>query len=228
MLCCDSWNPDQQNKNGNGTSIPCGFIRDIIAWEIICPHLSEESTDKIRQYKQEYEFWESLADTKLKPESANLGKVEELKEKLNSLRNLCLLVLLLVNVMWIVFLYTLVFPQFTKYNLPDRTFCLLFLGIFSLVILKRFAAMTFHQIETLVHLLAHTELRHKKPEANYWFQPFDVDTISCAYVCFIEFLCDLSEHVYFFYLLNLFYSITALQCPALKVYSNMCCSLRIT
>jgi len=25
-----------------------------------------------------------------------------------------------------------------------------------------------------------------------------------------------------------FYSIIALQCPALKVYSNMCCSLRIT
>ena len=25
----------------------------------------------------------------------------------------------------------------------------------------------------------------------------------------------------------LFYSITALQCPALKVYSNMCCSLRV-
>ena len=141
---------------------------------------TEECTDKNLQYKQEFKFWKDLADTKLKPESANLGKVEELKGKLNSLRNLCLLVLLLVNVMWIVFLYTLVFPQLTKYNLPDRAFSLLFLGIFSLVILIQFAAMIFHRIETLVHLLARTKLRNKKLEDN-WFQPSDVDTISRAF-----------------------------------------------
>jgi len=63
-------------------------------------------------------------------------------------------VLLLTNVMWIVFLYTLVFPQLTKYNLPDRAFSLLFLAVFSVIIVIQFIAMIFHRFGTLVHLLA--------------------------------------------------------------------------
>jgi len=151
-----------------------------VAQETISPHLTEEAKEKTKQYQQEYEFWKDLADNKLKPESANLGKVEELKEKLNSLRNLCLLVLLLVNIMWIVFLYTLVFPELTDYNLPDRAFSLLFLSIFSIIILIQFGAMIFHRIETLVHLLARTKLKHRRLEGN-WLQPSGVDTISRAH-----------------------------------------------
>ena len=140
-------------------------------------HLSEvENPDKVLEYR----FWESLAEHTLKPESANLGKVEELKEKLKNLRNLALLVLLLTNIMWIVFLYTLVFPQLTDYNLPDRAFSLLFLAIFSVIILIQFIAMIFHRFVTLVHLLARTKIKNKKIEAN-WFQPSDVDTLSRAH-----------------------------------------------
>ena len=140
-------------------------------------HLSEiDDPDK----KLEYLFWERLAENTLKPESANLGKVEELKEKLKNLRNLALLVLLLSNIMWIVFLYTLVFPELTDYNLPDRAFSLLFLAIFSVIILIQFVAMLFHRFVTLVHLLARTKLKNKTLEAN-WFQPSDVDTLSRAH-----------------------------------------------
>ena len=139
--------------------------------------LSEvEDPDKLLEYR----FWENLAEYTLKPESANLGKVEELKEKLKNLRNLALLVLLLTNIMWIVFLYTLVFPQLTDYNLPDRAFSLLFLAIFSVIILIQFIAMIFHRFVTLVHLLARTKIKNKKIEAN-WFQPSDVDTLSRAH-----------------------------------------------
>ena len=140
-------------------------------------HLSEiDDPDK----KLEYLFWERLAENTLKPESANLGKVEELKEKLKNLRNLALLVLLLSNIMWIVFLYTLVFPELTDYNLPDRAFSLLFLAIFSVIIFIQFVAMLFHRFITLVHLLARTKLKNKTLEAN-WFQPSDVDTLSRAH-----------------------------------------------
>ena len=109
--------------------------------------LSDES-------EMEYDFWNKLAKEKLQPESANLSKVEELKDRLKVLRNFSLLVLLLTNVMWIVFLYTLVFPQLTKYNLPDRAFSLLFLAVFSVIIVIQFIAMIFHRFGTLVHLLA--------------------------------------------------------------------------
>ena len=140
-------------------------------------HLSEvEDPDK----KMEYTFWKNLAETTLKPESANLGKVEELKEKLKDLRNLALLVLLLTNIMWIVFLYTLIFPQLTDYNLPDRAFSLLFLAIFSVIILIQFIAMVFHRFITLVHLLARTKIKNKSLEAN-WFKQSDVDAVSRAH-----------------------------------------------
>jgi len=118
-----------------------------------------ETTDK---YEKELEFWEKLAKDKLQPESANLSKVEELKEKLRVLRNFSLLVLLLTNVMWIVFLYTLVFPQLIKYNLPDRAFSLLFLAVFSIVIVIQFIAMIFHRFGTLLHLLAGIPLGYTK------------------------------------------------------------------
>jgi len=146
--------------------------------EALTLYLSEVAVESDER-KLEYDFWLNLANDKLKPESANLGKVEELKEKLNSLRNLALLVLLLTNIMWIVFLYTLIFPQLTDYNLPDRAFSLLFLAIFAIIILIQFCAMVFHRFITLVHLLARTKIKNKKLEAN-WFEPSGVDTISRA------------------------------------------------
>ena len=102
----------------------------------------------------ENEFWVQLVKKTLKPESTSLSKVEELKEKLKDLRNLSVLILFLINIMWMVFLYALVFPQLTKYNLPDRAFSLLFLFIFSIILLIQFFAMIFHRFKTLLHLLA--------------------------------------------------------------------------
>ena len=103
----------------------------------------------------EHKFWADLAQGKLKPESNNkLDNVDELKQKLKILRNLSVLILFLLNVMWIVFLYTLVFPQLSKYNLPDRAFSLLFLFIFSIILLIQFFAMVIHRFKTLLHLLA--------------------------------------------------------------------------
>ena len=142
-------------------------------------HLSEVAREDIDR-DLEYKFWHDLAERVLKPESANLGKVEELKQKLLDLRNLALLVLLLMNIMWIVFLYTLVFPQLSRYNLPERAFSLLFLAIFSVIIVIQAVAMMFHRFITLVHLLARTKIKNKKLEAN-WFQPSGVDTISRAH-----------------------------------------------
>jgi len=116
--------------------------------------------------RNERDFWAELAQTTLKPESANLGKVEKLKEKLRSLRNTFVLVLLITNVMWIVFLYTLVFPELTKYNLPSRGFSLLFLSIFSIIFLIQFVAMLLHRLKTLFHWLA--GIKPKDSVAAVW------------------------------------------------------------
>ena len=128
--------------------------------------------------KNEVEFWDQLANTTLKPESANLGKVEELKEKLTNLRNLSVLILLLINVMWIVFLYTLKFPELIKYGLPDKAFSLLFLIIFSVIMVIQFVAMIFHRFETLLHLLA--GIRSKDNTASQWTANTDIIEVSLA------------------------------------------------
>ena len=65
--------------------------------------------------------------------------------------------------MWIVFLYTLVFPQLTKYNLPDKVFSLLFLFVFSFIVLIQFLAMLIHRFKSLLHLLAGI-----RPKDNQW------------------------------------------------------------
>eukprot|EP00731_Ephydatia_muelleri_P007824 Em0004g162a len=48
------------------------------------------------------------------------------EEALKALRNATLAVLLLINIMWIVLLYTLQFPELVKYNLPSKAFEALF------------------------------------------------------------------------------------------------------
>ena len=124
-----------------------------------------EPENKDRVTKEE-KFWDELVGTTLKPESANLSKVEELKEKLKNLRNLSVLIIFLINVMWIVFLYTLVFPHLAKYNLPDKAFSLLFLFIFSILVLIQFFAMIFHRFKTMLHLLAGVRPRNNIAEVN--------------------------------------------------------------
>ena len=123
----------------------------------------------------ENSFWVELVKYKLQPESANLGKTDELKEKLKDLRNISVLIIFLINVMWIVFLYTLVFPQLTKYNLPDRAFSLLFLFIFSFIVLIQFFAMLAHRFESLLHLLA--GIRPKDKTSDQWVARDDVEKV---------------------------------------------------
>ncbi|XP_065897233.1 chitin synthase chs-2-like isoform X2 [Dysidea avara] len=125
---------------------------------------------------KEHKFWKKLANQKLKPESSNLGKVREVKDDLKELRNYVLLVLLLANVMWIAFLYSLTFRKLEKYNLPKRAFSLFFLIVFAIIVLIQFIAMICHRFVTLLHLLAGI-----KPTNNgryIWIPGDDVEVVT--------------------------------------------------
>ncbi|KAL5496346.1 hypothetical protein EMCRGX_G012610 [Ephydatia muelleri] len=104
-------------------------------------------------------FWESMLDVgqPLRPIEASFKSDAELKEALKALRNATLAVLLLINIMWIVLLYTLQFPELVKYNLPSKAFEALFLAVYALIILVQFGAMIAHRGVTLVHYLARVE-----------------------------------------------------------------------
>ena len=107
-----------------------------------------------RTNKDEADFWVGVIHRNLKPVSVRFqGQVEDLKHSLRSLRNAALAVLLLLNIMWIVLLYTLNFPELTDYGLDSRGFQLLFLAVYGFIIVVQFITLIFHRIVTLVHYL---------------------------------------------------------------------------
>jgi len=112
--------------------------------------------------EEEFRFWNDLRENYLKPESENFNKIKVLKQKLKDLRNYSLLVLLITNLIWIVFLYALAFPQLAKYNLTDRAVSLLFLAVFSIILMIQFIAMLFHRFFNLLHLLAASRAENVK------------------------------------------------------------------
>ena len=104
-------------------------------------------------------FWNQEDIRKvLKPVSVHFqGQVKDLKQSLRSLRNTALGVLLLVNIMWIVLLYSLSFPELENYGFDKRGFQLLFLAVYSFVIIVQFVALICHRLVTLVHYLGRTK-----------------------------------------------------------------------
>ena len=125
-----------------------------------------EGVAKLELDDDDDKFWkEVLAVGKpLRPIEASFKSDIDLnlKKALKTLRNATLAVLLLINIMWIVLLYTLQFPELQKYNLPTKAFEILFLAVYALIILVQFGAMIVHRGVTLVHYLARVESTYKK------------------------------------------------------------------
>ncbi len=108
----------------------------------------------------ETQFWKDLIFKKLKPVSAQLTAIEEIKESLRSLRNTVLVVLFLVNIMWIIALYTVQFPRLADYGIDPRAFQLLFLFVYGFIIIVQFFMMICHRGITLVHYFGRVRPYH--------------------------------------------------------------------
>ena len=124
-------------------------------------HLTKRILEKVPDTKNNDEciYWTGMLDVgkPLRPLAASFKSESELKEGLRSLRNITLAALLLINVMWIVLLYTLQFPELQKYNLPTKAFEVLFLAVYALIVFVQFCAMIVHRGVTLIHYLARVE-----------------------------------------------------------------------
>jgi chitin synthase len=94
-----------------------------------------------------------LIDDKLKPVSQKfiLDQIKDIHKSLQSLRNMTLAILLLINMMWMVLLASLTFWQLEQYRVDPRAFQLMFLAVYSFIILIQFFAMLAHRLVTLVH-----------------------------------------------------------------------------
>lgn len=108
---------------------------------------------------EEFQFWTRILSKELKPVTVRLQQTsKEIGQKLKSLRNSTLAGIFLINVMWIILLYTVTFPQLDKYGLPEKAFQLLFLGVYGIIILVSFVAMLAHRFIMLMHFLGRPEV----------------------------------------------------------------------
>lgn len=89
----------------------------------------------------------------LVPESAIFGAVEELKEKLEDLRNNTLMVFFVANAIWMIFLVTLIDQEHLKF-LGTNVLGLVFLCIYGFIITIQFLTLLWHRGVTLFHVLA--------------------------------------------------------------------------
>lgn len=124
-------------------------------------------TDICSTKPDEADFWKTLIDLKLKPVSVRFqGQIKDLKQSLHSLRNQTLALLFLVNILWIILLYTLEFPELADYGLDSRGFQLLFLAVYGFIIIVQFITLLCHRIVTLVHYLGRTKPSEVMGTAN--------------------------------------------------------------
>ena len=108
---------------------------------------------------REAQFWGRILSRELKPVTLRLQQTSrEIGQKLKDLRNSTLAIMLLVNIMWIILLYTVTLPQLVKYELPERAFQLLFLAVYGFIILVSFFAMLAHRFLMLIHFLGRPEV----------------------------------------------------------------------
>ena len=108
---------------------------------------------------EEEEFWKKLIAKHLKPIPTQLTSMEEVKKSLRNLRNVSLVGLFLVNIMWIIVMYTVKFPQLEIYGFDARAFQLLFLAVYGFIIILQFIGMVCHRGVTLVHYFGRITLK---------------------------------------------------------------------
>ena len=121
--------------------------------------LSTNSSAPIDSDDREAQFWQTILSNELKPVTVRLQQAsKEIGQKLKTLRNSTLALMFLINVMWIMLLYTVELPQLAKYGLPQRAFHLLFLAVYGFIVVISFAAMLFHRFLMLIHFLGRPEV----------------------------------------------------------------------
>ena len=104
--------------------------------------------------KDEFDFWTKKIKTTLSPVPEGLTKAVELKDGLKNLRNVTLIAILLINLIWIILFLTLTFEGLETYNINSQLLTIVFLGVYGLVMIIQFVTMVMHRLITLSHYIA--------------------------------------------------------------------------
>lgn len=109
------------------------------------------SEAELARWKDELKFWKKVLDGGLRPRPPSFTPVRSRQKELRSLRNSMLALLLLINLMWIILLYTLHTKPLIKYGLDQRAVQLIFLAVYGVIIVVQFICMICHRAVSLVH-----------------------------------------------------------------------------
>jgi len=108
---------------------------------------------------QEAKFWEKLRSVCLLPEQAAFSQSDELKEKLIELRNTGLVMLTVINILWMIIMLTII-AQGNKLHILNTNFLgLLFLSLYTIVLLVQFCTLLWHRVGTWIHLMSRTPFK---------------------------------------------------------------------
>ena len=106
------------------------------------------------EYKAEFDFWTGLREVCLLPEQAAFSSSDELKSKLEELRNAALLMLGISNIIWITLMLSIM-AQGQKLAILGTNFLgLSFLILFTLVLILQFFTLLIHRVGTWIHLVS--------------------------------------------------------------------------
>lgn len=104
--------------------------------------------------KDETSFWESLANGVLRPAPNIIYQEVELRREFRLLKKNVLLALFLVNMVWMILLYSSSLPQLRQYNINTKLFATIFLSVYGGLLLVQFVNMICHRIITFCHYLS--------------------------------------------------------------------------
>ena len=108
----------------------------------------------------EKEFWDDMVDGVLQAAPKTAGNnTDELRQNLEELRNNTLVAMLVINVLWIVVLLSIQLTYFDQFGIRQSLLPIVFSVLYFGVILAQFLALVVHRLETLVHVVARTNLQ---------------------------------------------------------------------
>ena len=102
----------------------------------------------------ETDFWTKKVSTTLRPVPEGLSQATTLKGDLNNLRNIILVSMFLINLIWVVLFLTLNFVELQALNINSQVLVIVFLAVYGIIALIQFISMLIHRFITLAHYIA--------------------------------------------------------------------------
>ncbi|XP_052265046.1 uncharacterized protein LOC127867732 isoform X2 [Dreissena polymorpha] len=131
--------------------------------------LKKSLLHKMREHQpEEEEFWQTLQNLCLLPQSTAYGLEEDLKRDLGELRNKWIVILAVFNTLWMVLIYTLADQGKLLSVASSNPVGLVVLVVFSFVLFVQFIAMIIHRITTATHFLARAPYRFGAKYRTAW------------------------------------------------------------